>query len=377
MKTFEERNLHFDRLIARPGLRWLGQNTNHLPPPQAVLDALDRAIADREFQIYAPPSGLEELRAGIIADLGLEGASVHVTDGAVAALYHVVKTLIRPGETMVTTDPTWAWPVSFAREAGATVRQVPIYGAEHGYRLSPERLAQAMTADTRIVYLVDPNNPLGTVASADDIRQIVEIVRAAGAWLIQDATYRHFAHEHHLAARLYPEGTVTTYSFSKWLGLAGLRIGAVVGAPDLIERLAAAPPNNLGSNILAQRAAIAGLKAKDEWFPGVLKTTRANQDRIAAAVAKTPGLVMPVYPSNGNFVVIECGEADIRPEALCAAYREKNILIRQGSYHTATYGDRFVKVSTSVPGEWVEEFAGQLPEMVERARGMNADVRLF
>lgn len=355
----------------------MGQNTNHLTPHPAVLAALERSITAREFQIYAPPSGLEELRAGIVADLGLSDMVAHITDGAVSALYHIVKTLIRPGETLLTTDPTWAWPVAFAREAGATVLQVPIYGAEYGYRLSPERLAEAMTPDTRIVYLVDPSNPLGTVATAAEIKGIVEVVRDAGAYLIHDCTYRHFAHEHHLAAALYPERTLTTYSFSKWLGLAGMRIGAVVGIPELIERLAAAPPNNLGSNLLAQRAAVAGLGVKQEWLTEVIKVNRRNQLRIADAVSEIPNLDMPVQPSHGNFIIIECDRAGIRPEALCAAYRENGILIRHGGYHTAAFGHRFVKVSTSVPDEWVEEFAEQLPAMVERARGMNTEERLF
>lgn len=377
MRKYEQRNAHFDRLIANPDLKWLGQNTNHLEPHPDVLAALEKSIAAREFQIYAPPSGLEELRSAIIEDLGLPGLSAHVTDGGVSALYHIVKTLLRPGETLLTTDPTWAWPLAFAREAGASVTQIPIYGAEYGYKLSPQRLSEAMTPETRIVYLVDPNNPLGTAATKEDMEGFVEVARSAGAYLIQDCTYRDFAYDHHLAAKLYPEKTITIYSFSKWLGLAGLRIGAVVADGALMERFTSAPPNNLGSNMLSQRAAIAGLKSKKSWFPGVVKTSRDNQQTIARAVEKLPGLSLPVFPSSGNFVVLECDRMGLRPEALCAAYGEKGILIRQGSYHTPRFGDRFVKVSTSVPAAWIDEFAELLPQMIERASSMNSDRPLF
>src|SRR6185437_5839509 len=105
---------------------------------------------------------------------------------------------------------------------------------------------------------------LGTCIQEAEMVRIAAIARARGALLIHDCTYRHFAEGHTLAARFYPEGTLTTYSFSKWLGAAGLRIGAAIGAPALIERLAAAPPNNLGSNVVSQRAALAGLQAKNE-----------------------------------------------------------------------------------------------------------------
>jgi aspartate/methionine/tyrosine aminotransferase len=377
MKPFEVRNAHFDRLVNTPDLRWMGQNTNHAEPHAAVIEAMERCIRDEEFHIYAPPAGLEELRQGIVSDLGLKDHAALVSDGAVSSLYHVCHTLLKPGDEFITTDPTWNWPMAFARSVGATVKQIPIYGAEYGYRLAPDRLAAAITPKTRMVYLVDPNNPLGTACTSAEIESIAAIAKAAGAYLIHDCTYRHFAHSHELAAKHYPDRTLTIYSFSKWLGLAGLRVGAVVADPGLIERLAGSPPNNLGSSILSQRAALAGLKIKSEWFPGVLTQQRANQKLINDAVIRIPGLEMPVYPSNGNFIVIECERAGVKPEALVAAFQERKIMIRQGAYHTPTFGDRFIKVSTSVPSLWVEEFVALLPAMVERARGRNEPVKLF
>ncbi len=377
MRAFEARNAHFDALVNTPGLKWLGQNTNHIAAHPAVIEALVRCARDEDFHAYAPPVGLEALRAGIVADLGLPGQVALVSDGAVASLYHICHTLLGPGDELLTTDPTWNWPMVFARSVGASVRQIPIYGAEHRYRLDPARLAEAIGPRTKLVYLVDPNNPLGTACTEGEVARIVDVVRRSGAWLVHDSTYRHFAYEHHLAARLMPERTITIYSFSKWLGLAGLRVGAMVVDPDLAELLAAAPPNNLGSSMLAQRAALAGLAIKDEWFPGVLATLRANQVLVKQAVDGVPGLAMPVYPSHGNFVIIECHAAGVRPEALVAAFAEHGIMIRQGAYHTPHFGDRFVKVSLTVPREWAEAFAEHLPGAVERARGQNEPVALF
>ncbi|MBE0692866.1 MAG: pyridoxal phosphate-dependent aminotransferase [Aquamicrobium sp.] len=377
MRSFEQRNAHFDRLVNTKGLRWLGQNTNHAPVHPAVVEAMQRCIAEEEFHIYGPPAGLEELREGIIADLGLPGLSALVSDGAVASLYHACHTLLSPGDEFITTDPTWNWPMAFARAVGATVKQIPIYGEEYGYRLAPERLAAAITPKTKLIYLVDPNNPLGTACTREEIAAIADIARKADAWLIHDCTYRHFAYDHTLAATLYPEKTITIYSFSKWLGLAGLRVGAIVAHPDLVERLAVAPPNNLGSSILSQRAAAAGIRVKAEWFPQVLELTRSNQKLVKDAVDRIDRLEMPVFPSSGNFVVIETQKAGVAPEALVAEYQKRNIMIRQGAYHTPNFGDRFVKVSTSVPAEWVEEFVALLPDLVERARGNNEQVKLF
>lgn len=377
MRTFEVRNEHFDRLFNTTGLMWLGQNTNHFPSHPAVVKAMTDAIAGEEYHAYAPPAGLEELRALILRDLGLREESVLVTNGAVEALYNVCHTLSAPGVDFVTTDPGWKWPVEFARAAGSQVIEIPIYKLENGYKLTAAQLAAAVTDKTRLIYLVDPNNPLGVCYTAAEIEAFTRVARAVGAYFLHDCTYFHFADAHTLAARFYPEKTITIYSFSKWLGLAGLRIGAIVANPDLIERFAAAPPNNLGCNVISQRAAIAGLKIRDQWFPDINRRQRRNQAEIAKAVSKVPGMHIAVYPSQANFLVVECIDAGVTPEALCDAYRAENIMIRQGTYHTPTFGHRFVKVSTTVPEAWADAFCEKLPAMMARARGIREVAALY
>jgi aspartate/methionine/tyrosine aminotransferase len=377
LRQFEARNQHFDRMVNTPDLRWLGQNTNHYPAHASVREAMIKSIEDEEFHLYAPPAGLEELRELVLLDLGLGELATFISDGAVAGLYHVCHTLLAPGDQLVTTDPTWNWPMAFARSVGADVVQIPIYGDEFAYRLDPERLRAAVTEKTKIIYLVDPNNPLGTVCRAEEIKAIVDIARSSGAYLIHDCTYRDFAYEHHLAAALYPERTITAWSFSKWLGLAGMRVGALVANPDIMERLATSPPNNLGSSIVAQRGAVAGLKIKQDWFPGIVASQRAHQEMVRDAVEKIDGFRVPVFPSNGNFLIVECEQAGVRPEAICVAMAKAGILVRQGSYHTKTFGDRFIKVSVSVPLQWVEQFCEAFPGAVEEARKTNEAVELF
>jgi aspartate/methionine/tyrosine aminotransferase len=367
----EARNRHFEALTQQPDLLWLGQNTNHLPAHPAVLAAMHAAVDDFSFNAYAPPLGMERLRALILEDLGLDPAvfGVIVTDGAVAGLSHAVRTLLRPGDELLAAEPGWKWPLAFARSLGATARELPVYEAAQGYRLSPAQLRAAMRPDTKLVYLVDPNNPMGTRFEPDEIEAFAEIT--GDAFVIHDCTYRHFAQGHTLLAPFAPERTITTYSFSKWLGLAGLRVGAMVASHAMIARFAEAAPNALGSSVLAQRAAIAGLEHKHEFLPMVIAADRAAKAMIAEAVAGVPGLALPVPVSHGNFVAMDVFEAGITPEKLVAAYAEAGIMIRQGGYHTKRYAERFVKISTTVPRPWMERFCATLPAMVERARTMN------
>lgn len=370
MSTLNSRNRYFDELFATEGLLWMGQNTNHIPAHPAVKQAMIDSIAANEFNAYAPPLGFEALRQAIVQDLGIANVEAVVTEGGVNALATICRARCRPGKTLVTTDPTWKWPALFARQEGAEVIELPIYDPATQYRLTPEALEKAVDERTAIIYIVDPNNPLGICYSPGEIQAFVKIAQRHGALLVHDCTYRDFADGHYPALNASTDNVVVSMSFSKWLGLAGLRIGAFIAKPELAAEIASFSTGVLGGSVIAQRAAIAGLKVKKEWMAEVRRINTANQDKLTAAVTAL-GFTVPIYPSHGNFLVIETLAAGVRPEALVAAAKRHGIMIRQGTYHTERFGDRFIKVSTTVPPEWVDTLCAKLPELVATAKTLN------
>lgn len=376
MSDADTRNAYFDQLFANGDLAWLGQNTNHIPAHPEVIAALHRSVDAAEFNAYAPPLGFESLRAAIVADIGVSDARAVVTEGGVSGLAMVCRAYARPGTTFVTTDPTWKWPCLFARQAGAEIIEIPIYDPAVDYKLTPDALRAAVDERCAIIYIVDPNNPLGIRYDRAEIEAFAEIARSVGAVLVHDCTYRDFAQGHTPAIAVAPDVSIVTTSFSKWLGLAGLRIGALVGAPDRLEACVAASTSVLGASVLAQRAAEAGLGVKSQWMTEVRALDSANKQVIRAA-ALALGMNVPVYPSHGNFLVIETDRATITPEAIVEAARRRDMMIRQGRYHTERFGHRFIKVSTSVPAQWASRFASSLPELVEEARTINDVPALF
>ena len=207
-----------------------------------------RSIQGGEYNAYAPPLGLRSLaprhrrrsrHAWCIEAL--------VTEGGVNALAMICRARCKPGTTLVTTDPTWKWPCLFARQQGAEVIEIPIYDPACGYRLTTAALKANVDERTAIIYLVDPNNPLGIRYTREEIEGFAAIARDCGALLVHDCTYRDFADGHHPALHAAPEGAVVSMSFSKWLGLAGMRIGALVAAPALFEEFARASTSVLGA----------------------------------------------------------------------------------------------------------------------------------
>ncbi len=83
--------------------------------------------------------------------------------------------------------------------------------------------------------------------------------------------------------------------------------------------------------------------------------------------------IIPAYPAVKATMIaaIEAGEPGSHPSALVEAARRRGVMIRQGTYHKARLGERFVKISTSVPEEWVERFCRLLPDIVAEARTLN------
>lgn len=375
--NYQKKNKYFDSLINNKNLMWMGQNTNHIPSHEAVKESLIKSIHDEEYHVYAPPLGLEELRELVLAHLNLKQNDCFITDGAVSALSNVCNSLISENDEFLTTDPTWIWPTLFTKQSGGLVTQIPIYDHQTNFKVKASDIEQHITPKTKILYLVDPNNPLGTTIDESEVEAIAKIAKSNNIYILHDCTYRDFAYKHTFFNHFYPEGTITIWSFSKWLGIAGLRVGALLSTPHLIEKLSKCPPNILGSNIISQRGAIAGLKHFTEWFPEVNSIQRDNQRIIYESIRNIDELSMPIFPSDSNFVIVEINSPEISPESLTKSFLEKNIMIRQGSYHSEKFGHKFVKISLTVPTDWAESFAHFLPDRIISAKNINNVNDLF
>jgi aspartate/methionine/tyrosine aminotransferase len=348
----------FEALLNRDDIVWMGQNTTHLEPAPEVVAALEQSTARHEFSVYAPAGGFAELRELIVDDLRGPDSSLDldawVTDGAVGGLHHICTTLAPRLSQIIVSDPGWPWPARFVSLSGVPVRVLPVYD-EPTHLMQAEQIAEVITPGS-LIYLIDPLNPLGSSYTRPELEAIVTLARDTGSTIIHDCTYRHFADGHSLVAELYPEGTFSTYSFSKWLGLAGLRVGAIVAEPSLLRSITAVPANPLGASIQGQRAAMAGLRVKGPWLETLRATNRANLERVEQIVAQSGLGRVIVSPSQGNFLAVDLGDSAWAADDLCDSLLDDGIFIRPGTYQSPLFGERFVKISTSVPPEWVERF---------------------
>jgi aspartate aminotransferase len=352
--AFRYAHAHHDEIA------WLSQNTNHLVPSEVIRSALEKTIRERRYEGYPLATGDPELLDAVVRDFGTSGLSPFLTGGGTEALYMLTRALLGAGDEVIASDPSYLIIHRFVELCGATTRNLDIYAPP--YRLTADRIQEAVGPHTRMILLIDPLNPLGSGYPRDEVRAIAEIAHDRHLTLLNDVTYRDFSDGHALAAEFAPEETVTVWSVSKNCGLAGMRLGGLLARPDLLKTITRFNTNDLGVNVLSQAAALAALRSKSQWIGTVVRQTRANGARVRDVASGVPGTSLPVYPSRANMMVIDIAETGVKPEAVQEEMlRRHGVFVRAGNYLSPKHGGRFVRVSFSNPPSDIERFATAFP----------------
>jgi aspartate/methionine/tyrosine aminotransferase len=369
-KGFKTINEFFDYVYNDEEMIWMGQNTNHLHEENDIMYSMLESVKNKDYCKYPPPEGFPELKDLILEDLGLNDGNndVLVTAGGTESLYLCMNDILEPTNNVITCDPGYLIIDNFASRFADHVKSIPIYSKENNYKLTPELVKQNMDENTKIISLVDPLNPLGSCYTKEEIKEFADLAVDNDLYLLHDITYRDFAREHHLVAKYVPEHTVTVYSFSKIYGMAGLRIGGMISTPEILTSVRSILINDLGTNVVAQKGALAALKSKPEWIDRIRNTTRSNQEIIKKAVDEVEGAFIPVYPSDGNMIAIDIVGTGIEPVDLAEFLLERKIFTREGNYTSKLFGHRYLRVSFSIPTRYVEKFAVDFKDGIEALR---------
>lgn len=342
---------------------WMSQNTNQLPTTPRLAAAVRKALESKRYMLYPHPRGLAGLHEAILADLGLRDHDVLITNGGIEATYMALRALLSPGDEVIACDPGFLPIHNQIALSGARPVELPIYGEP--WRLTPAQVGEAITPKTRMLLLIDPLNPLGSEYPREDVRAFCELAADHGLYILDDITYQDFAFHPTKTAEFAPERSLSIYSFSKNCGMAGMRCGALLAPPELMKRLAPYNTNVLGVNILSQVAGLAALKSKRDWFPRVLRTARANQKLVKDAVDEVEGAFLAVYPSSSNTLVIDIAKTGLAPEEIQRSLLfDHEIFIRAGNYVSRQFGDRFIRVSFTLPAAGVRKFQRAFPKVV-------------
>ena len=231
--------------------------------------------------------GLPELRDHVLAQAGLTGvcsqSDVLITAGAAEANYLAIMQLLQPGDEIVIETPGWPQAEVLAKAIGAKITRITRQEND-GWRLPIDQIADAVSDQTKMIFLTNPNNPTGDLLSPEEITQLVIIADRVGAWLLIDEVYAGLEWDGPRApsvAGLYPKG-ITTGSVSKALGLQGLRTGWMI-CPDpqmIMDAVILRENSSEIMNIMGE--VISEIALRPDRYAAAMKTARRDgRDNLA------------------------------------------------------------------------------------------------
>jgi histidinol-phosphate aminotransferase len=294
-----QRELGLDRVVK------LASNEGQFGPFPEALEAIARGAS--ELNRY-PDGGAYKVRTALAEKHGVEFESVAVAAGADAVVMYLSLAVLDPGDEIVCGWPSFPSYVLDAIKLGAEPKRVPL--ADHRYDV--EAILREIGPRTKLVYLCNPNNPTGTMISRAEVESYFERVPEHVLTVLDEAYFEYVDEEE------YPDGieehfkagrrVLVLRTFSKIYGLAGLRVGYGIGAPDVVAAISKVK-NAFDINQTAQDAALASL-GNDEEIARRRAQTAVGRARLADACSAL-GLTV-AGPAVANFVFVEVGE-DSRP----------------------------------------------------------------
>jgi histidinol-phosphate aminotransferase len=286
--------------------------SNEVPygPLPGVVEAITEAATGAHRY---PDMGVVALREALAQRYGVDAERIITGCGSVALTEHLARATCVPGDEILYSWRSFeAYPIITAT-TGAVSRRVP-NTEDHAHDLPA--MAAAITDRTRLVLVCNPNNPTGTAIRRAQLDAFLDAV-PDDVLVVLDEAYREFVTDTDVPDGLVSYGdrgnVVVLRTLSKAWGLAGLRIGFLVAAPEVADavRKMVTP---FSTSAVAQAAALAALHACGEMTRRVARVV-AERDRVLAALRK---LVAEIPETQANFVWLPLGDAAAEFAAACA-----------------------------------------------------------
>jgi aspartate/methionine/tyrosine aminotransferase len=331
---------------------WIGEGD--LPTPSFICETATRALAAGET-FYTWQRGIPSLREALaryhtmVYGRTFMPEEFYVTGSGMQAIQIVLAMIAGTGDEVVIPTPTWPNAAAAAGIIGARVVEVPMSFGNGGWSLDLDRLAAAITAKTRALFVVSPNNPTGWTATTADLSALLALARQRGLWVVADETYARFWYGEGSRAPSFfdvmdaDDRILFVNTFSKNWAMTGWRIGWIVASPSLgqvIENMIQYATSGVAQ--FMQRAAAAALDRGEGFVAHMVARARRGRE-IACRALNATGRVRFAEPQGAFYLFFSIdGEADARRLAL-RLIDEANVGLAPGTAFGAG-GERFMRL---------------------------------
>ncbi len=318
----------------------LSRNENAYGPSSKVIASMQDSL---QFANRYPDPAVGALHARIAQSHSIKPEQLILSCGSGEILSICASAFLAPGKKLITALPTFESLGRFAKTFGAEVSEVPLTKT-YSHDLAAI-LAQA-DSSTGLIYICNPNNPTASLTPRKDLEAFIRKLPASTTVLIDEA-YHHFVastadYVSFIDRPIDDDRVIVCRTFSKVYGLAGIRVGYAVGAPEKIKALAARRlPEGLNAI-----GAHAGLVAYDDLDYVRLSTKRNADDRQEFFNQANARMVRGI-DSHANFAMLKCGRMAV---GVIEHFRKNNIAIARLFPSMNTY----VRVSFGTPDQMKE-----------------------
>lgn len=300
--------------------------------PYGAFDKVAEALTKLDLHLY-PDTQQRKLRAALSEYTGQPAERIVAGAGGDEIIDLLMRLFVAPGQKVLDCEPTFGMYAFSARQVEANIVSVP---RNSTWDIDIPAMLEEIDDSARIVFLASPNNPTGNLLTESDARALLD----TGIVVCVDETYFEFSGSslNHLLEDY--ENLVILRSFSKWAGIAGLRVGYAIASENLIQHLLdIKQPYNI--NIAGEAAVLAALEHREELLGRAMSLVEQRK-RMEVAIDGLEGV--SYYPSEGNFLL--CRFERRTAEEAYVGLAKHGIFVRR--FPTETLNDS-LRISAGTP----------------------------
>jgi len=361
----------------------LGAGEPDFDTPVHIKDAAIEAIREG-FTKYTPVGGIDELKDAIVGKLHSENAisydrsQIFISCGAKHSIYNLFQALCGPGDEVIVPAPYWLSYPDQISLAGATPVIVETTEDE-SFRLSADRLREAVTGATRVLVLNSPSNPTGAAYSRAELERIAEVAIEKDFLILSDEIYERIVYDgftHTSIASLGDEvkdRTLLVNGVSKTFAMTGWRIGyfaadaSIAAAVNKIQGHSTSNPTSI-----AQRAALAAITGPQEEVAEMTAAFAERRDYILDRFGRIPGITcykpqgaFYLFPRMSDYYGRKCGGKAVVGSGDMAKYflEQAQVAVVPGKAFGA---DDYVRISYAASMEAISKGLDRIEEALAR-----------
>jgi len=343
--------------------------------PENIVDAGIDAIKNG-FTHYTSSFGLKEFRQKICETTERSRGfkpnlnQVLVTPGANIAIFYAISCIVDPGEEVIVPDPGFPTYYSIIKMCNVVPIRVPLLESNK-FRMNPKDIENSITEKTRMIVINSPQNPTGSVMTEEEIKMTYDIAKKYDLFVYSDEIYARMIYKDSVfsSPSIFDkclERTIISNGFSKAFAMTGWRLGAVIGPPNVIEKMrlllettsSCVPP-------FIQKAGIEAIEGEQTSQKNMYVEYEKRRDLIVNGINSIPELTC-VAPGGAFYVFVNIKKTGMTSETFCEYVLEDSGVAMLPGTSFGQFGEGFIRICYAVGQNEIKDALERIKKSISK-----------